>query len=261
MKVACLQMDMLLAKPEENFSHAAELVKRAMENKPDVLVLPETWNTGFFPRENLQALCDRDGSRVRQVFGALAERYQVNIVAGSVSNVRGGKVYNTAMVFDRTGACIASYDKTHLFTPMGEDNYYTPGDRLCTFVLDGVKCGLIICYDVRFPELTRSLTVPGLDILFVVSQWPKVRTFHLRSLTTARAIENQMFLVCCNSCGTAGQTVYGGNSAIIDPWGETVALAGETEEILTADCDLQILTNIRGSIPVFRDRRPSLYKI
>ena len=261
MKVACLQMDMLLAKPEENFSHATELVKRAMKDKPDVLVLPETWNTGFFPRENLQALCDRDGSRVRQVFGALAEQYQVNIVAGSVSNVRGGKVYNTAMVFDRTGACIASYDKTHLFTPMGEDNYYTPGDRLCTFVLDGVKCGLIICYDVRFPELTRSLTVPGLDILFVVSQWPKVRTFHLRSLTTARAIENQMFLVCCNSCGTAGQTVYGGNSAIIDPWGETVALAGEKEEILTADCDLQILANIRGSIPVFRDRRPSLYKI
>lgn len=261
MKVACLQMDMLLAKPEENFSHAAELVKRAMEDKPDVLVLPETWNTGFFPRENLQALCDRDGSRARQVFGALAERYQVNIVAGSVSNVRDGRVYNTAMVFDRTGACIASYDKTHLFTPMGEDNYYTPGDRLCSFTLDGVKCGLIICYDVRFPELTRSLTLPGLDMLFVVSQWPKVRTFHLRSLTTARAIENQMFLVCCNSCGTAGQTVYGGNSAIIDPWGETVALAGETEEILTADCDLQILTNIRGSIPVFRDRRPSLYKI
>ena len=261
MKVACLQMDMLLAKPEENFSHATELVKRAMKDKPDVLVLPETWNTGFFPRENLQALCDRDGSRVRQVFGALAEQYQVNIVAGSVSNVRGGKVYNTAMVFDRTGACIASYDKTPLFTPMGEDNYYTPGDRLCSFTLDGVKCGLIICYDVRFPELTRSLTVPGLDMLFVVSQWPKVRTFHLRSLTTARAIENQMFLVCCNSCGTAGQTVYGGNSAIIDPWGETVALAGETEEILTADCDLQILTNIRGSIPVFRDRRPSLYKI
>ena len=261
MRVACLQMDMLLAKPEENFSHAAELVKRAMENKPDVLVLPETWNTGFFPRENLQALCDRDGARVKEVFGALAARYQVNIVAGSVSNVRDGRVYNTAMVFDRTGACIASYDKTHLFTPMGEDSYYTPGDRRCTFTLDGVKCGLIICYDVRFPELTRSLTVPGLDMLFVVSQWPGVRTFHLRSLTTARAIENQMFLVCCNSCGTAGQTVYGGNSAVIDPWGETVALAGEKEEILTADCDLQILANIRGSIPVFRDRRPSLYKI
>ncbi len=261
MKVACLQMDMKLACPEENFLHSAALVEKAMEEKPDVLVLPETWNTGFFPKENLESLCDRDGRQVKEVFGALAKKFSVNIVAGSVANVRDGKVYNTAMVFDRTGQCVASYDKTHLFTPMGEDNYFTPGDHRCTFTLDGVKCGLIICYDVRFPELTRSLTVPGLDMLFVVSQWPKVRTFHLRSLTTARAIENQMFVVCCNSCGTAGETVYGGNSAVIDPWGETIALAGEQEQILTAQCDMQILTNIRGSIPVFRDRRPELYNL
>lgn len=261
MKVACLQMNMVLAAPEENFSHAAQLIEKAMQDAPDVLVLPETWNTGFFPKENLPSLCDRDGQKVKEVIGALAKKFHVNIVAGSVSNVRNGKVCNTAYVFDREGSCIADYDKTHLFTPMGEDNFYTPGDHLCRFTLDGVQCGLIICYDIRFPELTRSLTVPGLDMLFVVSQWPKVRTFHLRSLTTARAIENQMFVCCCNSCGTAGETVYGGNSAIIDPWGETIALAGETEEILTADCDLQILQNIRGSIPVFRDRRPELYNI
>ena len=261
MKVSCLQMNMAFCQPEENFRHAAGLIENAMKDAPDVLVLPETWNTGFFPRENLAALCDRDGARVKQEIGALAKRFHVNIVAGSVSNVKDGKVYNTAMVFDREGSCIASYDKTHLFTPMGEDDYFTPGDRLCRFSLDGVSCGLIICYDVRFPELTRSLTVPGLDMLFVVSQWPKVRTFHLRSLTTARAIENQMFVICCNSCGTAGETVYGGNSAIIDPWGETLSLAGENEEILTGDCDLDILKNIRSTIPVFRDRRPSLYHI
>ena len=261
MKVTCIQMDMQFCCPDENFAHAADLISQAMAEKPDVLVLPETWNTGFFPRENLESLCDRDGQRVKQEIGALAAKFSVNIVAGSVSNVRDGKVYNTAMVFDRTGACIASYDKTHLFTPMGEDEFYTPGDHLCRFTLDGVSCGLIICYDVRFPELTRSLTVPGLDMLFVVSQWPKVRTFHLRSLTTARAIENQMFVACCNSCGKAGETVYGGSSAIIDPWGETIALAGEEEQLLTADCDLQILTNIRSTIPVFRDRRPELYNI
>lgn len=259
MKVACLQMNMVLAAPEENFAHAAQLVEQAMQDAPDVLVLPETWNTGFFPKENLPSLCDQDGQQVKDVFGTLAKKFHVNIVAGSVSNVRSGKVYNTAYVFDREGCCVASYDKTHLFTPMGEDDFYTPGDHLCRFTLDGVQCGLIICYDIRFPELTRSLTVPGLDMLFVVSQWPKVRTFHLRSLTTARAIENQMFVCCCNSCGVAGETIYGGNSAIIDPWGETITLAGETEEIITADCDLQILTNIRGSIPVFRDRRPELY--
>lgn len=260
MKVACLQMDMVLAAPEENFSHAARLIEEAMADAPDVLVLPETWNTGFFPKENLPALCDQDGRQVKATMGALAKKHHVNIVAGSVSNVRNGKVYNTAYVFDRDGTCVASYDKTHLFTPMGEHHYYTPGDHLCRFQLDGVSCGLIICYDIRFPELTRSMSVQGLDMLFVVSQWPNVRTFHLRSLTTARAIENQMFLCCCNSCGTAGETAYGGNSAIIDPWGNTLALAGEGEQIITAQCDLSQLETIRTSINVYADRRPELYR-
>lgn len=260
MKVTCLQMNMEFGCPDENFAKAGQMIREAMADQPDVLVLPETWNTGFFPKNDLAQLCDRDGQRVKAEIGKLAKEYQVNIVAGSVSNLRDGKVYNTAMVFDRTGACVADYDKTHLFTPMGEDDYYTPGDHLCRFPLDGVQCGLIICYDVRFPELIRSLTVPGLDMLFVVSQWPKVRTFHLRTLTTARAIENQMFVVCCNSCGMAGETVYGGNSAIIDPWGETLALAGQQEQQLTAVCRLETLTQIRNTIPVFRDRRPALYQ-
>lgn len=261
MKISCLQMDMQLGCVEENFAHAEELICEAVKGQADVVVLPETWNTGFFPKENLADLCDSDGTQVKQRIGALAKKYGVNIVAGSVSNIRNGNVYNTAMVFDRNGACVGSYDKTHLFTPMGEDNYYTPGDHLCRFSLDGVSCALIICYDVRFTELVRTLALQGLDMLFVVSQWPGIRIPHLRTLTVARAIENQMFVVCCNSCGTAGQTVYGGNSAIIDPWGETLALAGEKEEILTASCDLQVLADIRGSIPVFRDRRPELYEI
>lgn len=260
MRVKCLQMDMKLASPKENFAHAEELISKAAESA-DVLVLPETWNTGFFPKENLKALCDNDCKAVKEKIGALAARCKVNIVAGSVSNLRGESVFNTATVFNRKGECIAEYDKTHLFTPMGEDSFYTAGDHLCRFEIDGVRCGLIICYDIRFPELTRSLTVKGLDMLFVVSQWPAARTFHLRSLTTARAIENQMFVVCCNSCGRAGETVYGGNSAVIDPWGETIVLAGESEEVLCADCDMQILDNIRNTIPVFRDRRPILYEI
>lgn len=259
MKVTCIQMDMQFAKPEENFAHAEDLIRQAVKDSPDVLVLPETWNTGFFPKEDLELLADRDGKTVKARIGALAKEFGVNIVAGSVANVKNGKVYNTAYVFDREGNCIASYDKTHLFTPMGEDSYFEKGDHLCRFTLDGKSCGLIICYDVRFPELTRSLTVPGLDVLFMVAQWPDVRTFHLRSLTTARAIENQMFLCCCNSCGKAGQTQYGGNSAIIDPWGETIALAGEGEELLSAECDFSILQNIRTSINVFADRRPELY--
>ncbi|MBR7092345.1 MAG: carbon-nitrogen family hydrolase [Clostridia bacterium] len=261
MKLSLLQMNMALGRPEENFRAAEQLILQAAQRNPDVLVLPETWNTGFFPREQLADLSDRDCEQVRLRIGALAAQLGVNIVAGSVSNVRNGRVYNTACVFDRTGACIAQYDKAHLFTPMGEQDYYTPGASLCRFTLDGVPCGLIICYDVRFPEYIRTLALQGIQLLFVVSQWPKVRTAHLRALTTARAIENQMFVACCNSCGTAGDTVYGGASAVIDPWGQTLALAGETQQILPTELDFSVVEQIRSAINVFRDRRPELYEI
>ena len=129
MKVKCLQMDMKFASPKENFEKAEKLIEEAAADA-DVLVLPETWNTGFFPKEDLRSLCDSDGKAVKERIGALAKKYRVNIVAGSVSNLREDKVYNTAMVFDRAGECIASYDKTHLITPMGEDDYYEKGDHL-----------------------------------------------------------------------------------------------------------------------------------
>jgi len=259
MKITCLQMNMEYCLPEDNYAHAEAMIQKAMTENPDVLVLPETWNTGFFPKRDLERFCDRDGQQVKSRIGALAKAYGVNIVAGSVSNLRDGKLYNTAYIFDRIGTCIGQYDKTHLFSHMKEDVFYTPGDHLCKFTLDGVSCGIIICYDIRFPELIRKLALPGLDLLFVVSQWPKARAFHLSSLTTARAIENQMFVACCNSCGTAGKTVYGGNSAIIDPWGNPLALAGEQEQLLSATCDFSVLENIRTSINVFADRRPELY--
>lgn len=188
MKTACIQMDMLFAQPEENFAKAKRLIREAMASGPDVVVLPETWNTGFFPKERLSELAERDCARVKRELGGLAAELGVNLVAGSVANVRGGKVYNTACVFDRAGNCVAEYDKTHLFTPMGEHAYFTPGDHLCRFRLDGHDCGLVICYDIRFPELTRTLAVQGMDMLFVVSQWPAARIGHLRALTVARRL-------------------------------------------------------------------------
>lgn len=261
MKITCLQMDMKFGLPAQNFSHAEHLIDRAMQKNPDVLVLPETWNTGFFPKEHLAQYSCQDGDMVKRCIGSLAEKYHVHIVAGSVSNVRGGNIYNTAMVFDRSGQCIAEYDKTHLFTPMGEHNFYTGGDHLCRFLLDGIPCAVIICYDVRFPELVRTLCLSGIDLLFVVSQWPRERIPHLQTLTAARAIENQIFVACCNSCGTAEQTVFGGHSSILDPFGNILVQAGSSEELVSADCDSQILSEIRSSIPVFRDRHPELYTI
>ena len=136
-----------------------------------------------------------------------------------------GRVYNTAYVFDRQGACLAAYDKTHLFTPMGEHEHYAAGDHLTTFSLDGHKCGLLICYDLRFPELFRTLALQGVELLLLPAQWPAARRYHWETLTAARAIENQFFLAACNSCGTAGETVFGGASRILGPRGELLAAA------------------------------------
>ena len=262
MRVACIQMDMKFSNPEENYKRVGILIDQAIEGGADTVVLPETWNTGFFPHEGLEELADKDGKLTKAVLGGIAHNKGVNIVGGSVANCKNGGVYNTAYVFDRNGNCVAEYDKTHLFSPMDEDKFFRKGDHLSTFVLDGIRCGIIICYDVRFPELTRTMTVKGLDMLFMVSQWPLVRVPHLDALTKARAIENQAFVVCCNSAGTAGETVYGGNSSVHDPWGNVISHAnGRKEEIIFADCDTSILKGIRESINVFADRRPELYDV
>ena len=261
MKICCIQMNMTLGCPDENFSHAAELVQQAAKGSPDVILLPETWNTGFYPQQGLKDMAQGAAERAKAEIGSLAKRHNVNIIAGSVSDMQDGNVYNTSLVFDRTGHCIASYSKTHLFSPMGENRHYSPGNSLCTFELDGIKAGLIICYDIRFPELIRSLALKGMDILFAVSQWPDVRIPHLHTLAAARAIENQTYVACCNSCGKAGQTQYGGRSVIINPLGETIAAAGANEEMLTGEADFSILPNIRSAIPVFCDRRQDMYEI
>ncbi len=260
MKITCIQMAMLLGEVEQNFEHMHNLVRAAVSrDAPDVMVLPETWSTGFFPKP-LKPYADRDGERTKSAVSSLARELGVNIVAGSVAVEENNKFYNTAYVFDRTGRQIALYQKTHLFSPSGENAAFSPGNTLCRFVLDGVQCGIIICYDLRFPELTRTMALEGLDLLFVPAQWPWQRVMHLETLARARAIENQMFLALCNSVGAAGDTRCGGHSAIIEPWGEYLAHAGEGEEIISAQADFSILKNIRESINVFRDRKPELYR-
>lgn len=261
MKIACIQMNMKFCAPDENFVKAEKLIDLCAEKNPDVIVLPEMWNTGFFPKDNPESLSDVNGEKTGRIIGALAKKHNVNIAAGSVSNVKDGGLYNTAFVFARNGECVAEYDKTHLFTPMHEDRYFKKGNKICAFSLDGIKCGIVICYDIRFPELIRSLAVDGLDVLFVVSQWPDVRIPHHETLVRARAIENQMFAVCCNSCSEAGETVYGGHSSVVGPWGDVLCSAGNGEETVFADCDISELKKIRENINVFSDRRPELYKL
>lgn len=261
MRISAIQMDMEFESPLKNFKKSEELIRMAAKEKIDTVVLPETWNTGFFPIKNIKEMSDNNGENTIKLLSKLSKELNVNIIGGSVVNEKEKGIYNTSYIFNREGECIAEYDKTHLFSYMHEDYYFKKGNRVTTFELDGVKCGVIICYDIRFLELARTLALQGIKILFVVAQWPITRIMHWEVLNTARAIENQIFVVCVNSCGTAGETIYGGHSAIINPWGEIIAKASNKEEIITADIDLNIVEKIRSTINVYNDRRTDLYKI
>jgi predicted amidohydrolase len=118
----------------------------------------------------------------------------------------------------------------------------------------------MICYDIRFPELARRLALGGAKLLLVPAEWPNPRLHHWRTLLTARAIENQMYVVACNRTGVSGSTSFFGHSMVIDPWGEIVAEADEQETILQATIDLALVDEVRTRIPVFEDRRPALYQ-
>ncbi|MDD2380029.1 MAG: carbon-nitrogen family hydrolase [Bacteroidales bacterium] len=260
-KIAFLQMDIAFADPVANRKKAEQMICEAVNENPDVICLPETWNIGFFPKENLKDLADMDGQATKKLLSELATKYKVNIVGGSVVNRRGDKIYNTGFVFDREGKCIAKYDKVHGFSPSGEHTYFEGGSRLCNFELDGIKAGMIICYDMRFVEQVRTLALDGIQILFIPAQWPHPRLKHWKTLAMARAIENQMFVAAINGVGTANDLKFCGNSMLIDPWGEVLANAGEDEKIIMAEADFSIVEDIREKINVFRDRKPELYKL
>ena len=260
-RISLIQMDVAFGKPEENFNRVVELMKQAMTENPDILVLPETLNVGFFPKDDLHALADVDGKKTKEVFGAFAREHNVNIVAGSVANQKGEYIYNTSYVFNREGNIVCEYDKMHGFTLADEHHYFKGGDSIKNFALDGLKCSCVICYDVRFPELIRTATVRGVDLLFIPAQWPLVRKHHWVTLVTARAIENQMFVCAVNACGYAGATKYGGNSLLVNPWGEDICHLGTEEEMQTGEIDMDMIQGIRESINIFRDRKPEYYKL
>lgn len=259
MKISLIQMNMKAGDTEYNFCHAKELLIEAAQESPDVIVLPETWNTGFFPKENLSELCDCNAIRTKALLEEISKNYGVAIVGGSVVENKEGKIFNTCYVYNEQGKEIAFYSKTHLFSPMDEDKYFEKGNSLCVFSIKGVKCAVCICYDVRFPELIRKLALEDIKVLFVPMQWPDNRITQMEILTKARAVENQMFTVACNSCGSFGGTVFGGNSVICSPAGENILKTGCTEEIKTAGIDFTVSEELKNFMDVFKDRREDIY--
>lgn len=261
MKYAIYQMDVIVADPVANRKKVRHWIEDlAVINKPDTILLPELWSTGY-ALHRLNELAEENGSITIPFLSNLAKKHQINIVGGSIANKKEKGVYNTSYIVNRAGELIYQYDKIHLVPMLDEPAFLQGGERQAeVFELDGITMGVVICYDLRFPELLRSLALQGAEVIHVVAQWPSARKSHWKYLLHARAIENQCYMMAVNSSGTCNGTRFAGDSMIISPSGEQNAIGPQEEEAtIVSTIDLAKAGEIRRNIPVFDSRVPSLY--
>lgn len=257
-KIALAQLDIQLGNPAENYQKARRAIEEAASHHADIVVLPEMWNTGY-ALDQLSDLADENGQKTQQFLSELALKNQINIVGGSVAVRREQSFFNTTYVYDQKGNLISSYEKVHLFGLMNEDQYLAAGQKENHFELAEIPSASFICYDLRFPEWIRTVARHGTDILYFPAEWPSKRIEQWKIMLQSRAIENQAFVVAVNRVGTDLENSFNGHSLVINPLGQVIHDAGEAEQVSYAKIDLAQLAQVRGAIPVFKDRRPNLY--
>ncbi|KAB0671720.1 carbon-nitrogen family hydrolase [Oryzomonas sagensis] len=254
-RAAAIQFNVKQGAVDANLAQVREALRRAAAQGADLAVLPEMWSSGF-AYKSLNELAQRTAGIVEEL---LALSRELNLViVGSMPEPGGDKVFNTVFLADN-GTLAGVYRKIHLFSLLGEDRAFSGGNRWLVAETSVGKVGVIICYDLRFPELSRRLAVEGAQVICIPAQWPRPREEHWRTLLRARAIENQLFVVACNACGPIGKLELFGMSMVIDPKGEILAEAGDGEGEIVASLDMQAMADWRAQIPCFNDRRPEYY--
>lgn len=268
MRVAALQLTTTDDVPR-NRETAERLVRAAAADGAQLVVLPEKWTVLGSP-EALRAHAEPlDGPAITWAREIAAE-LGIDLVAGSIAERVPGddRLRNTSVHVGPDGAIQATYRKLHLFdvdvdgTTYRESETEAPGDEVVlTQTADGTSVGLSVCYDVRFPELYRILTVRGARILLVPAAFTLATTRdHWPTLLRARAIENQAFVVAPNQWGEHAPGMRsGGRSLVVDPWGVVLAQCPDGEGHVTADLDFAAQDRVRRDLPALGHRRPDLY--
>jgi predicted amidohydrolase len=243
--------------PAQRIRRVAELVTQ--QRHADLIVLPELWPHGGFAYNHWAARAEAlDGAFV----GAMREAARAagaTVHAGSFIERGAGGMWNTSVVFGPTGDLLSTYRKIHRFGE-GERSLLEAGVEVVTAPL-GVggrqvaTAGLATCYDLRFPEMFRRLVDQSCELLVVPAAWPAARVQHWRVLGQARAIENQCVVVQVNTAGTHSGVAMGGCSQVIGPAGEVLARAGDGEEVLAVEVDLDDVSRARRDFPALADRR------
>jgi omega-amidase len=243
-----------------NVDTMQSMAQEAARRGSQIVIFPELWSSGY--GDNLSETASSLSTGVFAQISTIAKQLKI-CITGSMPEKRGDGINNSMPFIAPNGQVLGVYRKIHLFGLMGEDRRFREGQSPLNLDLPWGKTGLAICYDLRFPELFRRYGVEGSKIIMIPSAWPLKRIGHWRTLMQARAIENQLYMVGCNTVGDSvtgeGPTTFGGHSMIVDPWGETILEAGTMPGLYTVQIDLDVVDEVRSAIPVFKDRRPQYY--
>lgn len=255
--ISLAQMHIALGDTRKNVQQFEQYAVEAARRGSHLAVFPELWTTGYALDQAKELSAPLNAGEFAHV-STIATQHKISIV-GSMLEKRGMEVANSATFFAPNGKLLGVYRKLHLFRLMDEHRWLQPGAGPLLMELPWGKTGIAICYDLRFPELFRQYAVDGAKLIIIPAEWPLQRVEHWRALLQARAIENQCYIVACNSVGETGDTTFGGHSMIVDPWGKIVIEGGESPVLLTAEIELDTVDEIRKRIPVFQDRRTDVY--
>jgi predicted amidohydrolase len=252
MKVAVIQHDIAWADRDANFEALAPRVAEAAQNGAQLVVLSEMFSTGF--------VVDRDdigeptGGSSSQFLSRMAQQHDITICGSCPETQPDDPRPFNSLVVARPDGTFDRYSKIHPFTYGGEDKHFRAGSSFKTVLVNGVRLSLFVCYDLRFADEFWALA-HDTDAYVIPANWPESRREHWMSLLTARAIENQAYVIGCNRIGDGGKLHYVGDSRIIDPLGVVIADAGNTSTTIYADVDPSQVTAVREKFQFLQDRR------
>ncbi|XP_032832150.2 omega-amidase NIT2 isoform X1 [Petromyzon marinus] len=265
-RLALLQM-LVSRHKQENLAHARELVSRAAQNGAQLVSLPECFNCPY-GTQYFGEYAETVPGETSTTIAALAAEHRITIIGGSIPERSGDRLFNTSLVFGPDGKLCGKFRKMHLFDidipgkiTFKESETLSPGEELTDFTTPFCKVGIAICYDLRFPELTRLYADRGCHLLVCPGAFNMTTgPVHWELLQRARAVDNQMFVATVSPARdeTASYVAWG-HSTVSSPWGDVVAKAGHGEEIVYADIDLNRVEEVRRQIPVRIQRRCELY--
>ena len=271
MKIAAAQISCVLGDFNANLRKIRDFAALGKKSGAEVVVFPEMVDTGYsMPVIEEHAKKWSDGAVPE--LQKIAKEISIAIVAG-ISDRDGDSIFNAQVLVNAHGEVLAKYRKTHLVTaaPLDERVCLSPGNEFVSCKIDppsqgsGVagnfNVGLSICYDLRFPEMARTLVVErGANVIVNSSAWPVVRAEHLRILALARAVENQSYFIIANRVGTDDGVTFCGSSVIVDPSGAVLAAApADREEIIYGEISNEVVDLVRSRVAVFQHRRTDLY--